>query len=73
MDLVAIAGHFVSYSWVIRPHNFLVILWNVLVQDCWSCLNVKVQDCRCRMFRRPHVHHPCFRWTYLAGFDSCSV
>jgi len=28
--LIAIAGHFVSYRWVSGPHNFLVILWNLL-------------------------------------------
>ena len=52
-NLFAIAGHFVSYRWVSGPHNFLVILWNLLktkklfinrsgskkVQDCWSRLN----------------------------------
>ena len=38
-NLFAIACHFVSYCWVIGPHNFLVILWNLLVQDCWSRLN----------------------------------
>ena len=38
-NLFGIAGHFVSYRWVIGPHNFLVILWNLLVQDCWSRLN----------------------------------
>ena len=29
-NLFAIAGHFVSYCWVSGPHNFLVILWNLL-------------------------------------------
>jgi len=29
-NLFAIAGHFVSYRWVSGPHNFLVILWNLL-------------------------------------------
>ena len=29
--LFAIAGHFVSYRWVSGPHNFLVILWNLLM------------------------------------------
>jgi len=48
-NLFAIAGHFVSKCWVIRPHNFLVILWNPLVQDCWSRLNAKVQDCWSRL------------------------
>jgi len=38
-NLFAIAGQFVSYRWVIGLHNFLVILWNLLVQDCWSRLN----------------------------------
>ena len=38
-NLFAIAGHFVSYRWEIGPHNFLVILWNLLVQNCWSLLN----------------------------------
>jgi len=47
--LFAIAGHFVSYRWLSGPHNFLVILRNLLktkkrsgskkVQDCWSRLN----------------------------------
>ena len=45
--LFTVAGHyfqsrqsnFVSYCWVIGLHNFLVILWNLLVQDCWSHLN----------------------------------
>jgi len=44
-NLLATAGHFVSYRWAIGQHNFLVILWNLLVQDCWSRLNAKVQDC----------------------------
>ena len=50
----AIAGHFVSYRWISGPHNFSVILWNLLktkkivhqqkqtaneVQDRWSRLN----------------------------------
>jgi len=48
-NLYAIAGHFVSYRWVIGPHNFLVILWNLLVQDCWSRLNAKVQHCWSRL------------------------
>jgi len=52
-NLFASAGHFVSYRWVSGPHNFLVILWNLLkrkklfinrsgskkFQDCWSHLN----------------------------------
>ena len=38
-NLFAITGHFVSYRWVIGPHNFLVMLRNLLVQDCWSRLN----------------------------------
>ena len=29
-NLFTIAGHFVSYRWVSEPHNFLVILWNLL-------------------------------------------
>jgi len=29
-NLFAIAGHFFSYRWVSRLHNFLVILWNLL-------------------------------------------
>jgi len=29
-NLLAIAGHFVSYHWVSGPHNFLVILLNLL-------------------------------------------
>ena len=29
-NLFAIAGRFVSYRWVSGPHNFLVILWNLL-------------------------------------------
>jgi len=29
-NLFAIACHFVSYCWVSGPHNFLVILWNLL-------------------------------------------
>jgi len=48
-NLFAIAGHFVSYRWVIGPHNYLVILWKLLVQDCWSRLNAKVQDCWSRL------------------------
>jgi len=32
-NLFAVVGRFVSYRWVIGPHNFLVILWNLLVQD----------------------------------------
>jgi len=52
-NLFAIVGHFVSYRWVSGPHNFVVILWNLLkrkklfinrskskkFQDCWSHLN----------------------------------
>ena len=53
-NLFAIAGHFVSYRWVSGPHNFLVILWNLLKtkkivhqqkqttnesNNCWSRLN----------------------------------
>jgi len=30
MNLFAIADHFVSYRWVIGPHNFFVIVWNLL-------------------------------------------
>jgi len=53
-NLFAIVGHFVSYCWVSGPHNFLVILWNLLKtktivhqqkqttnesNNCWSRLN----------------------------------
>ena len=53
-NLFAIAGHFVSYRWVSGPHNFVVILWNLLKtkkivhqqkqttnesNNCWSHLN----------------------------------
>jgi len=48
-NLLAIAGHFASCRWVIGPHNFLVIPWNLLVQDCWSLLNAKLQDCWSRL------------------------
>ena len=29
-NLFAITAHFVTYRWVSGPHNFLVILWNLL-------------------------------------------
>jgi len=29
-NLFAIAGRFVSYRWVSGPHNFFVLLWNLL-------------------------------------------
>ena len=70
-NLFAIAGHFVSYRWVIGPSNCLVILWNLLVQYCWFAWMRKFKmlvspECfagRTKLFCGPHVRHPCHRET----------
>jgi len=55
-NLFAIAGHFVSYRWVTGPHNFLVMLWNLLKtkklfinKNKIRSGSKKVQDCWSRL------------------------
>jgi len=59
-NLFAIAGHFVSYS---GPHNFLVILWNLLktkklVRQHKQTTNES--NNRTKFFCGPRVRHPWF-------------
>jgi len=54
-NLFAIAGHFVSYRWVSGPHNFLVILWNLLKTK--KIVHQQKQTTEESMLRGPHVRH----------------
>ena len=69
-NLFAIAGHFVSYLWVSGPHNFLVILWNLLKTKKIVHQQKQTNAGRTKFFCGPHVRHPCSTATNGAALIS---
>jgi len=74
----------VSYRWVSRLHNFLVILWNLLKtkklfinrnkQQTKVIINNRLVSPECfagrtKFFCGPHVRHLCNRESLLSGFS----
>ena len=58
-NLFATVGHFVSYCWVSGPHNFLVILWNLLKTKQIVHVSPVKKLSMFRMLCGPHVRHLC--------------